>query len=141
MTLKRHKWSTKGAMMAQKQPAWPASHYRPYVKEWSTANRRRTAGCPSIDDDTAAYTSQGGRVEKHEAGGPMNGQELRRAIDVFWDERSRGIYFPPAYEDRLSVDDAYRIQRADDRVGSDRQLATSGTLNGPSSRIRDPVPS
>jgi 2-keto-4-pentenoate hydratase len=35
-----------------------------------------------------------------------------RAIEDFWTARNRGEYFPQAYFDRLSVDDAYRIQLA-----------------------------
>jgi 2-keto-4-pentenoate hydratase len=34
------------------------------------------------------------------------------AIEYFWNARNRGEYFPQAYFDRLSVDDAYRIQLA-----------------------------
>src|SRR3984957_1444145 len=34
------------------------------------------------------------------------------AIEDFWSARNRGEYFPQAYFDRLSVDDAYRIQLA-----------------------------
>jgi 2-keto-4-pentenoate hydratase len=42
----------------------------------------------------------------------MNAAALERAIDDFWQERERGVYFPPAWRDRLSLDDAYRIQLA-----------------------------
>ena len=31
-------------------------------------------------------------------------------IDTFWRERARGVYFPPAYFGKLSIDDAYRVQ-------------------------------
>jgi len=31
-------------------------------------------------------------------------------IDAFWDARSRGEYFPAAYYDKLSIDQAYRVQ-------------------------------
>ncbi len=36
--------------------------------------------------------------------------ETKAAVDEFWHARSRGEYFPAAYEDRLSLDEAYRIQ-------------------------------
>ena len=35
---------------------------------------------------------------------------LAKVIDEFWAERARGVYFPPAWESRLDLDDAYRIQ-------------------------------
>jgi 2-keto-4-pentenoate hydratase len=38
--------------------------------------------------------------------------EMKSAIDDFWQARSRGEYFPAAYEGRLSLDEAYRIQLA-----------------------------
>ncbi len=47
------------------------------------------------------------------------------AIEDFWSARNRGEYFPKAYFDRLSVDDAYRIQLAliDRRVAAgERQI-------------------
>jgi 2-keto-4-pentenoate hydratase len=31
-------------------------------------------------------------------------------IDVFWQERQRGVYFPPDYFGKLSIDQAYAIQ-------------------------------
>ena len=34
------------------------------------------------------------------------------AVEEFWRARGRGDYFPAAYADRLSLDDAYRIQLA-----------------------------
>jgi len=37
-------------------------------------------------------------------------EDISRLIDVFWDARGRGEFFPRAYHDRLSIDDAYRIQ-------------------------------
>jgi 2-keto-4-pentenoate hydratase len=45
---------------------------------------------------------------------------LATAIDDFWVARLRGEFFPQAYFDRLSLDDAYRIQLAliDRRVGA-----------------------
>jgi 2-keto-4-pentenoate hydratase len=42
----------------------------------------------------------------------MDGAELERAVDEFWTARARGVYFPPAWHDRLALDDAYRIQLA-----------------------------
>lgn len=36
--------------------------------------------------------------------------ETRAAVDEFWRARSRGEHFPAAYEDRHSLDEAYRIQ-------------------------------
>jgi len=38
--------------------------------------------------------------------------DLQRAIDEFWAARARGEYFPGSYFDRLSLDEAYRIQLA-----------------------------
>src|SRR5215831_12568433 len=37
---------------------------------------------------------------------------LQRAIEDFWTARSRGEYLPTTYFDRLSLDEAYRIQLA-----------------------------
>ena len=37
---------------------------------------------------------------------------LAAAIDDFWDARMRGEFFPLAYYDRLTMDEAYRIQLA-----------------------------
>jgi 2-keto-4-pentenoate hydratase len=39
-------------------------------------------------------------------------RELDRVIEEFWTERGRGVYFPPAWQSRLDLDDAYRIQLA-----------------------------
>jgi 2-keto-4-pentenoate hydratase len=39
-------------------------------------------------------------------------RELDQAIEEFWTERGRGVYFPPAWQSRLDLDDAYRIQLA-----------------------------
>jgi 2-keto-4-pentenoate hydratase len=41
----------------------------------------------------------------------MNDQELSAAIGEFEAARSRGEYFPAAWFDRLSLDEAYRLQR------------------------------
>jgi hypothetical protein len=38
--------------------------------------------------------------------------DLTTAIEDFWLARSRGEFFPQAYFDRLTLDDAYRIQLA-----------------------------
>ncbi len=38
--------------------------------------------------------------------------DLTRAVEDFWTARSRGEFFPRAYFDRLTLDDAYRIQLA-----------------------------
>jgi hypothetical protein len=35
---------------------------------------------------------------------------LAAAIDDFWIARMRGEFFPQAYFDRLTMDEAYRIQ-------------------------------
>lgn len=40
----------------------------------------------------------------------MDRARLDQVIEEFWNERGRGVYFPPAWEDRLDLDDAYRIQ-------------------------------
>lgn len=42
----------------------------------------------------------------------LDGAAVDRAVDEFWAERGRGVYFPPAWENRLDLDDAYRIQLA-----------------------------
>jgi len=39
-------------------------------------------------------------------------KEMNSVVDDFWQARGRGEYFPTAYEGRLSLDDAYRIQLA-----------------------------
>jgi 2-keto-4-pentenoate hydratase len=38
--------------------------------------------------------------------------DLAVAMDHFWDARMRGEFFPLAYYDRLTMDEAYRIQLA-----------------------------
>jgi 2-keto-4-pentenoate hydratase len=38
--------------------------------------------------------------------------DLQRAVEEFWAARARGEYFPADYFDRLSLDEAYRIQLA-----------------------------
>jgi len=38
--------------------------------------------------------------------------DLQRTLEDFWTARSHGEYLPPAYFDRLSLDEAYRIQLA-----------------------------
>jgi 2-keto-4-pentenoate hydratase len=40
----------------------------------------------------------------------MDETALERTIDEFWRERGRGVYFPPAWADRLDLEDAYRVQ-------------------------------
>ena len=48
---------------------------------------------------------------------------LAAAIESFWEARQRGEYFPPAWFDRLSLDEAYAIQLAiiDRRVAEGEQ--------------------
>ena len=51
--------------------------------------------------------------------------ELATAVEDFWTARARGEFFPQAYFDRLTLDDAYRIQLAliDRRVAAgERQI-------------------
>jgi 2-keto-4-pentenoate hydratase len=51
--------------------------------------------------------------------------ELAAAVEEFWQARHRGEYFPQAWADRLSLDQAYRIQLAmiDRRVAAgERQI-------------------
>jgi len=51
--------------------------------------------------------------------------DLATAVEDFWTARSRGEFFPQAYVDRLSLDEAYRIQLAliDRRVAAgERQI-------------------
>ena len=38
--------------------------------------------------------------------------EIKSAVEDFWRARGRGEYFPAAYEDKLALDEAYRIQLA-----------------------------
>jgi 2-keto-4-pentenoate hydratase len=38
--------------------------------------------------------------------------DLKTAIKDFWIARAHGEFFPRAYFDRLTLDDAYRIQLA-----------------------------
>lgn len=38
--------------------------------------------------------------------------DLQRAVEEFWAGRARGEYFPAGYFDRLTLDEAYRIQLA-----------------------------
>ncbi len=45
-------------------------------------------------------------------GGSMDARELAAAVAEFEAARARGEYFPAAWFDRLSLDDAYRIQLA-----------------------------
>lgn len=40
----------------------------------------------------------------------MDRETLERTIDAFWDDWQRGVHFPPAWRDRLDLDDAYRVQ-------------------------------
>lgn len=49
---------------------------------------------------------------------------LDRAVDEFWAERERGVYFPAPWENRLDLDDAYRIQ-----LGLVSRLCTGGVTH------------
>jgi 2-keto-4-pentenoate hydratase len=40
----------------------------------------------------------------------MDHEALERTIDAFWDDWQREVHFPPAWRDRLDLDDAYRVQ-------------------------------
>src|ERR1700752_4718479 len=40
----------------------------------------------------------------------MNASEVDKTVDEFEAARERGEYFPKAWSDRLSIDDAYRVQ-------------------------------
>jgi len=40
----------------------------------------------------------------------MDREALERTIDAFWDDWRLGVHFPPAWRDRLDLDDAYRVQ-------------------------------
>jgi 2-keto-4-pentenoate hydratase len=42
----------------------------------------------------------------------LNRTALHDVIEQFWAARERGVYFPPDWQDRLELDDAYRIQLA-----------------------------
>src|SRR3954469_457583 len=35
---------------------------------------------------------------------------IEELVEIFWQERQRGSYFPPAWFDKLTLDQAYRIQ-------------------------------
>lgn len=61
------------------------------------------------------------------------------AVEDFWLARERGEYFPAAYENRLSLDDGYRIQLAvvDRRVAAgERQLGWKVALTTKASQER-----
>jgi 2-keto-4-pentenoate hydratase len=61
------------------------------------------------------------------------GVEIKSAVEDFWRARGHGEYFPTANEDRLSLDEAYRIQlalidrrvAADDRTSDPRRYKSS----------------
>jgi 2-keto-4-pentenoate hydratase len=36
--------------------------------------------------------------------------DIAQAVEEFWRSREGGVYFPPEWEDRLTVDDAYYVQ-------------------------------
>jgi 2-keto-4-pentenoate hydratase len=36
--------------------------------------------------------------------------ELERVVEEFWESRQRGVFFPPAWLDRLGLEDAYQVQ-------------------------------
>src|SRR5438067_937721 len=40
----------------------------------------------------------------------MAEQDLERIVDEFWRERQRGVYFPPQWFGRLTLDEGYRVQ-------------------------------
>ncbi|HYB08928.1 MAG TPA: fumarylacetoacetate hydrolase family protein [Alphaproteobacteria bacterium] len=35
---------------------------------------------------------------------------VANAVEAFWQERAKGVYFPPAWSGKLSIDEAYKIQ-------------------------------
>src|ERR1700688_5064930 len=56
---------------------------------------------------------------------------IKTAIEDFWTARARGEFFPQAYFDRLTLDEAYRIQLAliDRRVAAgERHIGWEGGL-------------
>ena len=40
----------------------------------------------------------------------MTAPEIAPIVETFWRERQKGVYFPPAFSGKLSLDDAYRVQ-------------------------------
>jgi 2-keto-4-pentenoate hydratase len=35
---------------------------------------------------------------------------VANAVEAFWEERAKGVYFPPAWSGKLSIDEAYKVQ-------------------------------
>jgi 2-keto-4-pentenoate hydratase len=79
---------------------------------------RREHRCVSVE--LAAECRRDGHLKSaahaeqnvQEAVGASMTLDLARAVDEFWVARERGEFFPEAYFDRLTFDDAYRIQLA-----------------------------
>lgn len=46
---------------------------------------------------------------------------LDQVVEEFWRERQRGVYFPPQWFDRLSLEDGYRVQ-----IGLVRRMMAAG---------------
>jgi 2-keto-4-pentenoate hydratase len=55
-------------------------------------------------------TIRGRRVDDRTGGAVTF--DITRAVEDFWTARARGEFFPRAYSDRLTLDEAYRIQLA-----------------------------
>src|SRR2546428_74315 len=67
----------------------------------------------------------------------MDRAALDRVIDEFWMERGRGVYFPPAWEDRLALADnaqqKFFVLGAPVRLAEDLDLSAIGvrvSVNG-----------
>ena len=40
----------------------------------------------------------------------MTAFDVEHIVEAFWRERQRGVYFPPSFSGRLTLDEAYRVQ-------------------------------
>ena len=48
----------------------------------------------------------------------MDDFDVARVVDEFWRERARGVYFPPRWFGRLTLDQGYRSSLACSSGGS-----------------------
>ncbi len=73
--------------------------------------------------------------------GIINGNEPHNCGEDFWIARTRGEFFPQAYFDRLTLDDAYRIQIAliDRRVAAGERCESEEPKRGSGDCVDDPA--
>ncbi len=73
--------------------------------------------------------------------GIINGNEPHNCGEDFWIARTRGEFFPQAYFDRLTLDDAYRIQIAliDRRVAAGKRCESEEPKRGSGDCVDDPA--